>query len=122
VKPQKQGRPPPPVEHQFKPGQSGNPGGKPAGSRNRLTTKFINDLLEDFEENGKDAIVSCRTEDPVSYVRMVASLLPKQVEQTQPLEDLTDAELVAGIALLRSRLTGGAGAGTDSPAEPSQTH
>lgn len=113
---------PPPAEFQFKAGQSGNPGGKPTGARNRLSTKFVHDLLDDFEANGKDAIVSCRTEDPVSYVRMVASLLPKQVEQSKPLEDLTDAELVAGIAFLRSRLTSDSGAGISAPGEPSQTH
>ena len=119
---QKQGKGAPPVEHQFKPGTSGNPGGKPAGARNRLTSKFVHALLDDFEEHGKSAIELARAEDPLGYVKVVASLLPKQVEQTQPLEDLTDAELVAGIALLRARLTGAPGKGTDAPAEPSQTH
>lgn len=113
---------PPPAVFQFKPGTSGNPGGKPAGARNRLSTKFVHDLLEDFEAHGKEAIQAARTDDPVSYVRVVASLLPKQVEQSQPLEDLTDAELVAGIAFLRSRLTGDSGEGIVASSEPSQAH
>ena len=95
----------------FAPGQSPNPGGKPKGARNRLTAHFLNALADDFEEHGKAAIVACREKDPMGYVKVVGALMPKQVEQTQPLDDLTDAELVAGIALLRSRLAGEAGEG-----------
>lgn len=104
----------------FTPGKSGNPGGKPAGARNRLQGAFVNALADDFDKHGKKAIEEAREKDPLGYVRAVASLMPKQVEQTQPLEDLTDAELIAGIALLRARLTGGDGAGSESAPEPSQ--
>lgn len=110
--------PPPPKDKQFSPGQSGNPGGKPKHARNRLQGAFLNVLAEDFDKHGKKAIVACREKDPMGYVKAVASLMPKQFEQTEPLEDLTDAELTAGIALLRARLTGGTGAGTEPPSEP----
>lgn len=45
---------PPPVEHQFKPGQSGNPAGKPKGSRHLSTV--IQELMDDenFELKLKD--------------------------------------------------------------------
>jgi hypothetical protein len=103
----------------FQPGQSGNPGGKPKGARNRLTAHFLNALADDFEVHGKKAIESARTEDPLGYVKVVGALMPKQIEHTTPLEDLTDAELTAGIALLRSRLAQGNGArarkATESP-------
>lgn len=107
---------------QFKPGQSGNPGGKPKGARNRLTAHFLNTLADDFEKHGKEAIERARTEDPVGYMKVVGALMPKQIEQTQPLDDLTDAELVAGIALLRSRLAENAAGGTAETGEPTQTH
>lgn len=112
----------PPVETRFKPGTSGNPGGKSKGARNRLQGAFINALADDFDEHGKVAIANARIEDPVGYIKAIASLMPKQVEQAQPLDDLTDAELTAGIALLRARLTGADGAGSESPREPSQAH
>lgn len=106
----------------FQPGQSGNPGGKPAGARNRLTAHFLNALADDFEKYGRQAIIDAREKDPMGYVKSIGALMPKQIEQTQPLDDLSDAELIAGIALLRARLTGSAGAGEQSPPEPSQAH
>jgi hypothetical protein len=109
--------PPPPAHTQFQPGQSGNPGGKAKNARNRLQSGFLTRLADDFEANGKAAIEAAREKDPVGYIKAIASLMPKQVEQSQPLDDLTDAELTAGIALLRSRLSGGAGAGADTPTE-----
>jgi len=109
--------PPPPEHSRFQEGQSGNPGGKPKGARNRLQGAFLNALADDFEEHGKKAIVDAREKDPMGYVKAVAALMPKQVEQSQPLDDLTDAELLAGIALLRSRLAGEAGKGMGAPTE-----
>lgn len=103
----------PPIETRFKPGQSGHPGGKPLRARNNLQVSFLNALCKDFDEHGKDAIERARVKDPVGYMKVCASLMPKQVEQSKPLDDLTDAELVAGIALLRARLTGGAGEGSE---------
>jgi hypothetical protein len=106
----------------FQPGQSGNPGGKPAGARNRLTAHFLNALADDFEAHGKQAIIDARTADPMGYVKTVGALMPKQIEQTQPLDELTDAELVAGIALLRGRLANGSGEGIQPQTEPSTAH
>jgi hypothetical protein len=101
----------------FVPGQSGNPGGKPKAARNRLQGAFLNALADDFDTNGKQAIEAAREKDPVGYIKAIASLMPKQVEQSQPLDDLTDAELTAGIALLRARLSGTAGAGSGAPGQ-----
>lgn len=94
----------PPVENRFKPGQSGNPGGKPKGARNRLQGSFVNALAEDFERDGKSAIVKCRETDPSRYLTIVASLMPKQTEMeiNRPFEDLTNEQLDAAIALLKS--------------------
>ena len=99
---------------QFKRGTTGNPGGVPR-SRDKLTRAFANALAADFDEHGKQAIVDAREADPVKYVQIVASLMPKQIEQTQPLDDIGDDELLAAIAFLRSQLTAedaGAGDGT----------
>jgi hypothetical protein len=102
----------------FKPSESGNPGGKPKHARNRIQGSFLNALADHFDKHGKKAIADACEKDPMGYIKAVASLMPKQFEQSQPLEDLTDAELTAGIALLRARLTGGAGAGEGASSEP----
>jgi hypothetical protein len=107
---------------QFKPGQSGNPGGRPMGTRNRLTTAFLYALADDFDEHSKKANSDAREQDPMGYVKACVALMPKQIEQTAPLDDLNDAELLAAIALLRSRLTDDTGAGAGKAGEPSQAH
>ena len=62
----------------FKPGQSGNPKGRPKGARNRLGTQFLEALEVDFNQYGSKAIALVREKRPEIYVRVVADLLPKE--------------------------------------------
>lgn len=89
---------------------------RPVSARNRLQGSFLHALADDFDKHGKMAIDYARRNDPMGYIKCIASLMPKQLEQTTPMEDLNDAELVAGIALLKSRLSVEAGKGTSLPA------
>jgi len=55
-------------------------GGRPRGARNVLTTAFLEDLREAWATHGKSALQRCAVEDPVQFVRVVASILPRQLE------------------------------------------
>jgi Family of unknown function (DUF5681) len=62
----------------FKPGQSGNPKGRPKGARNRLGTQVLEALEADFNQHGPQAIAQVREKKPEVYMRVVADLLPKE--------------------------------------------
>ena len=62
----------------FKPGQSGNPKGRPKGARNRLSTQFLEALEADFNQFGPQAVALVRERKPDIYIRVVAGLLPKE--------------------------------------------
>jgi hypothetical protein len=82
----------------FKPGQSGNPAGRPKGSRHKLGEEFIQALYADFQEHGPSVIAKVRERKPEVYLKVVASLLPREVKLDAPdLRELSDAELMAII-------------------------
>lgn len=77
------------------------------GDRDRLTAKCLYELAEDFEANGKDAIVKLRETDPARYVAAVVALVPKQVEvKNDPLKALNDEKLNEAIDTLTDMLRG----------------
>ena len=84
----------------WKPGQSGNPKGRPQGSRNKLSEEFLADVHASWQVWGRPALMTAAITDPVSYVRMVASLMPREIEATiTPVtERMSDAQLEAIIA------------------------
>jgi hypothetical protein len=87
--------------HLWGPGQSGNPAGRPKGSRNKLSEDFVAALYDDFREHGSAAIAACRAEKPDVYLRVIAGILPKDVHlKVQSLDDLTDDQLMRKLASL----------------------
>jgi uncharacterized protein DUF5681 len=65
---------------QFQPGQSGNPAGRPRGSRNKLSECFLKALADDFDTDGIAVIESLRKDRPHEYLKIVAAVLPKQMQ------------------------------------------
>ena len=86
--------------------EKGHPrmGGRRKGTRDRISTALLEAIAADFEEFGADAVKIARVERPVEYLRVVASLLPKEFEITDNrLKDIPDDELDAFIELARQR-------------------
>src|SRR5262245_53664063 len=87
----------PPIEYQFKPGQ----GGRRRGSRNRLGEEFLRALAEDFDRHGAEVIERVRVEKPEAYLKVVASLLPKDLNlHVSKFDDLTDEQLITRLRVL----------------------
>ena len=93
----------------FQKGNSG--GGRKRGARDRISSKFLTELADDFEKNGHGVVAICRVEKPVEYLKIIASVLPnycfvlpKELEITDSrLQEIDDAELDALIELVRQR-------------------
>ena len=94
-----------PKTGRFLSGNSG--GGRPKGSRNKLGEQFLEALTRDFVEHGRQAIVACREEKPTEYVKVVASLLPKELlVRKDPVDEMSDEEIADVLDILRGIVAG----------------
>jgi hypothetical protein len=114
------------------PFKAGNPG-RPKGSRNKLGEAFIEALHEDFNEHGVAAIQVVRAEKPDQYLKVIASLLPKDINLnvTDQFSEMTDDELTSRARRLArdlAPLLAGDGSdtagdqGKGSAGEPTRVH
>lgn len=94
------------------PGQSGNPKGRPKGARSKLAETFLAAYAADFEAHGPEVIAKVRADDPATYLRVAASILPKElnVAVERSARELNDDDL-ADIALGRGSGAAGEAAG-----------
>jgi hypothetical protein len=92
--------------NQFKPGHSG----RPRGSRNKLAQRVFDDIFRHWCEpasgelcKGQAALELLYREEPSAYLRLTASVLPKEFVFENAVTELDDEELDRMIEALRER-------------------
>jgi Family of unknown function (DUF5681) len=87
----------------WKPGQSGNPKGRPANAKQKLSDSFLADMLAAWERDGKKAIERVIEERPHEFIKTVAAILPKDINiRKEVVQELSDDDLTAALIALRS--------------------
>lgn len=89
-------------DHRFRPGE----GGRKTGARNKLSHAFLTDLLDEWSQHGPEVLRICRIEDPISFAKLIAGILPREFEISTEtsLAQLTDEDLDRFIEFARRRI------------------
>lgn len=83
---------------------------------------FIDAVTKDFRAHGLAAITTVREEDPVTYVKLCASILSKSAgPESDALESMTDEQLIEHARQLAAALGVSPGAGAGGSAESEST-
>jgi hypothetical protein len=80
------------------PGARLNPHGRPKGNRNKLGEAFIGDLHDRWMKRGLEAIDKVIDTKPDQFLRVIASLMPRDVNLTvRQLDELSDEQLLSRL-------------------------
>ena len=82
---------------QFILGHTGS-GGRPKGSRNKLSEAFLTDLHAEWERSGPEALRRCAADEPPTFCKIVANLLPKEIDSTLKVDGDLFQNLPPGLA------------------------
>lgn len=71
--------------------------GRPMGIKHNLSRAFLTDLALHWQEEGGDILKRVTKDDPAAVLRVVASLVPKEMITRLELSDATDAPAIRDI-------------------------
>src|SRR5262249_34415170 len=94
------------INGRFAPGFSGNPGGSPEATRRAVNKRFLLDLAEDWQQQGREVFKRVRRESPASYLKVCAMLVPREmkVERGGGIKAMSDEQIEAAIEAIQTML------------------
>lgn len=98
-----------PETGRFVAGNCGN-GGRPKGSRNKLGEAFVEDLYAEWQRSGANALARVAKDDPTAFVRVVAQILPREIDASLTVEHVelfSEARNFAEAFRMAQRMIGG---------------
>ena len=85
--------------------------GRPKGSRDKISKDFIAALSASFDKHGEAVIEEVRLEKPTEYLKIIASIVPKEFTVNNvSMSDMSDEELIERLDQVRSIAAALAGA------------
>jgi len=100
----------------WKPGQSGNPAGKPPGTRNRAT-QMVLALMEGGAEEITLVIIDAARKGDIAAARLVLERLAPPARERPISLDLPDTSTVAGVSEAQQAILQAVGTGELLPGE-----
>jgi hypothetical protein len=78
--------------------------GRPKGSKNKLCSAMLDDLMAEWLEGGAAAIKIMRIERPGEYVRVMCSILPRELLFENTATNLDDDQVAELIEHIREQI------------------
>lgn len=64
----------------WQPGQSGNPAGRPIGSRQKVSEAIIRDISDAWAVHGRTVLEKLAVSDPGRFAQLAAGLVPREFQ------------------------------------------
>lgn len=97
----------------WQPGESGNPKGRPRGSRARLSEKLLSGLERIYDQKGDAGLKQWADRDPGQFYKTIAGVIPRKLETSMEVNNVfqqfnlaSPSEFAQAWSIARKMVTG----------------